>query len=280
MKSQPPVENKSPYFFVDASLGCSSIVMSTFPTETAMNLIPEFRGNAAELDAFLYAADQTKLKGNAAANFKRIKADTWNEVKTRLLHEFGDSLKLKTVGQQIETLRQGVNESFPRYKERAELLEGYLNAFEQKTKENLSYSKRMLRSHFITGLRKRSLRSLARLQKSLDFGELLNHLMEEYLNIENEEELERRLDALEQGSRHWRINTFSGDISDEKDYGDRNSKGKAPPPWANAAEAYPPSHFPHHTSGNAVYPSMWGPTAPLACRLIIIRGYRQYPLHT
>ena len=78
-----------------------------------MNLIPEFRGNAAELDTFLYAADQfkseipeggsdeplirivlTKLKGNAAAYFKRIKADTWNEVKTRLLHEFGDSLKL------------------------------------------------------------------------------------------------------------------------------------------------------------------------------------------
>uniref|UniRef100_A0A182XRR7 Uncharacterized protein n=1 Tax=Anopheles quadriannulatus TaxID=34691 RepID=A0A182XRR7_ANOQN len=32
VKSQPPVENKSPHFFVDASLGCSSIVMSTFPS--------------------------------------------------------------------------------------------------------------------------------------------------------------------------------------------------------------------------------------------------------
>ena len=106
------------------------------------------------------------------------------------MHEFGDSLKLETVGQQIETLWQGVNESFPRYKERAELLEGYLNAFDPKTKENLSYSKRMIRSHFITGLRNRSLRSLARLQKSLDFGELLNHLIEELLDIENEEKLE------------------------------------------------------------------------------------------
>ena len=56
-----------------------------------MNLIPEFRWNAAELDAFLYAADQSKseipeggsdeplirivlikLKSNSAAYFKRI----------------------------------------------------------------------------------------------------------------------------------------------------------------------------------------------------------------
>lgn len=80
-----------------------------FQVEHAIQLIPEFRGVAAELDAFMFQIDYfknligteqsqeplinvvlLKLKGPAAAYFKRIKAATIDEVKANLIREFGD----------------------------------------------------------------------------------------------------------------------------------------------------------------------------------------------
>lgn len=161
--------------------------MAEFPTEKAMQCIPEFRGAAAELDAFLFAVDYyakkipkngkhdelvqivlLKLKGPAAAYFKRIRGDTWEEVKENLEREFKPQFKLEELLQKIETLEQGVKESFQSYKDRALMLKERIDEYEGENEddpEKESYAERSLRIHFLGGLKNKDLKNLAKTQK-------------------------------------------------------------------------------------------------------------------
>jgi len=108
-----------------------------FPIKQAMLCIPEFNGDARDLDGFLYQIEyfanqipegeaeedlirtvMFKLKGKAAGFFNRILDDTWEKVKMKLIRQFGEKFDIEAIFQQVETLHQGVNEPFSEYKER------------------------------------------------------------------------------------------------------------------------------------------------------------------
>lgn len=225
-------------FYFDRRLMRKKRRMAEFPTEKAIQCIPEFRGVAAELDAFLYAADYfanlikkgeshapliqvvlLKLKGPAAAYFKRIKGDKWPEVKEKLEKEFGTNVKLEELFQKIETLEQGANESFQSYKDRVLTLKEYIDEYEKKDKqentkkgnskededdeeeeEEESFALRSLRIHFLGGLKNRNLKNLAKIQKTMSFEELLEYLEEECIDVEQIEDIEKRLQSAKLGS--------------------------------------------------------------------------------
>lgn len=193
-----------------------------FPTEKAIQVIPEFRGAAAELDAFIYqikhfaeiieklgendAAKEaetelihvvlSKLKGPAAIKFKNILADTWEDVRDNLRKEFGSSFKLEELFQKIETLEQGQQETFQSYKDRVLQFKKHIEEYE---KENFkdqtfeSYAQRSLRIHFLAGLKNRSLKNLAKTKKDESLEDLIDYLEEECIDVEQIEQIERRL---------------------------------------------------------------------------------------
>ena len=85
-----------------------------FPMKQAMLCIPEFNGDARDLDGFLYQIEyfanqipegeakedlirtvMFKLKGKAAGFFNRSLEDTWEKVKMKLIRQFGENLTSK-----------------------------------------------------------------------------------------------------------------------------------------------------------------------------------------
>ena len=108
-----------------------------FSKAEAIQCIPVFNGLKEELDAFIYHIEHflasipegethepliyvvlLKLRGKAAAAISRLKADTWPEVKSNLIREFGYNTPIETLLGKIETLRQNPDDSFQEYKNR------------------------------------------------------------------------------------------------------------------------------------------------------------------
>lgn len=209
-------------FFIQRNLDRLKMV---FPADKAMQFIPEFRGVAVELDAFLNAIEYyakkipkdgahdeliqivlLKLKGPAAIHFKRIKGETWPEIRACLEKEFGTNVKLEELMQQIETLEQGQNETFQSYKDRALTLKEHIDEYEPKKTENSaandeeeeeevkeSFAERSLRLHFLGGLKNRNLKNLAKTQKNRSFVELVEYLGDECIDVDQIEQIEKRL---------------------------------------------------------------------------------------
>ena len=186
-----------------------------FPLERAMLCIPEYNGNANDLDGFLYQVEffakqipageseedlirtvMFKLKGSAAGFFHRILDESWVKVKTNLIKLFGEKMSLEAIFQQVETLQQGGNEAFSAFKERVlKLKENIINADKNNTED--SYAIRNLKIHFLAGLRNSELQTLARMNKHLDFDELLDYLEDEVVQIEHMRKIETRLNRSE-----------------------------------------------------------------------------------
>ena len=119
-----------------------------FPKADAVQCIPEFNGSNDELQAFIYHIEHfakeipenesletliyviiLKLKGKAVTKINEIKADTWPEIKQNLRKEFGGYKSIYEVINEIETLRQGVDETFAVYKKRVLGLKEYLDLY-------------------------------------------------------------------------------------------------------------------------------------------------------
>ena len=108
-----------------------------FPTERAMMCIPDFHGKSKDLEGFLFLIDffakrspdgeseeeliqvvMIKLKRKAASLFNRIVDESWDNVKTNLIKQFGENVKVEAIFQQVETLQQEFNEPFTTYMHR------------------------------------------------------------------------------------------------------------------------------------------------------------------
>lgn len=197
-----------------------------FPTTKAIQCIPEFRGATVELDGFLFQIEHfanalpkkredqpdnpvntaereliyvvlSKLKGPAAAQFKRINAETWREVRDNLQKEFGDNLKLEEVFRKVETLEQGPTETFQSYKDRTLILKAHIDEYEKNherlNNDNETYAHRNLRLHFLGGLKNRNLKTLAKSHKGETLEDLMEYLEEECIDVEQIEHIEKRL---------------------------------------------------------------------------------------
>ena len=91
-----------------------------------------------------------KLKGNAASYFNRIKDDNWANVKANLIKVFSEKFSLEAIFQQVETLRQEVNEPFSDYKETAIRLKECIISNDAANSED-SYAQKNLKIHFLAG---------------------------------------------------------------------------------------------------------------------------------
>ena len=182
-----------------------------FPTNMAIQCIPEYTGVPAELDGFLYQANffakqipkgeseeplvqvvMMKMKGKAASLFNRIYAETWEEVKLNLVKLFYEKVNLEEIFHEVETLQQGLNEPFIKFKERALKLKEHIINHDHNTTED-SYAMKNLRIHFLAGLRDKNLKIQARLNKHLEFEELLEFLADEIVQLEQIQNIEERL---------------------------------------------------------------------------------------
>ena len=56
-----------------------------------------------------------KMKGKAASLFNRIYAETWVEVKIKLVKLFYEKVNLEEIFHEVETLQQGLNEPFIKF---------------------------------------------------------------------------------------------------------------------------------------------------------------------
>uniref|UniRef100_A0A2M4CWG1 Peptidase A2 domain-containing protein n=1 Tax=Anopheles darlingi TaxID=43151 RepID=A0A2M4CWG1_ANODA len=180
-----------------------------FPMELALRVVPEFTGRPRELDGFLYQLDSLaakipekestqdlvqvvlgKLRGSAANYFRRIRADTWEEVRARLKQEFGGNLKFEAVVQQVELLEQKKNEDFRSYKDRVLDLWEHLEDYKSSGEEG--YPLRLFRRHVVLGLRDSTLKAVAKSHRDLGVKELLELLEEEQEELELDEGMQRR----------------------------------------------------------------------------------------
>lgn len=255
-------------FIIQQKLDISK--MANFQVDKAMQVIPEYRGVTAELEGFLYAIDyfaskippnddhteliqvvMLKLKGPAAIHFKRIKGETWPEVRTCLEKQFGKNMKLEELMQQIETLEQGQGETFQSYKDRALTLKESIDEYEDKKanasvvdeeedEKKESYALRSLRLHFLGGLKNRNLRELAKTQKNKTFEEMTDYLGDECIDVEQIEQIEKRLrdmhlaeskrQALQgqnhfhQSNRNYRNNNNTGKFNQGQNQGFRGGQ--------------------------------------------------------
>ena len=91
-----------------------------------------------------------KLKGKAAAAIHKVRADTWQQVKQNLYKEFGENISIGAVIIQVETLRQGVYETFPKYKRRVLKIKRQIDYYENKCEKSCMIVS--LRLHCIAGL--------------------------------------------------------------------------------------------------------------------------------
>lgn len=189
--------------------------MAALKIEDAMQLIPEFRGDPLELDQFIHAVNYCakkipengehtellhvvllKLKGPAAGHFKRIKGNKWEDVRECLKKEFGTDIKIEELTQKIETLEQDRQETFQQYKNRVLNIKERLEEFKAHKKEELDedeFELKLLKQHFLAGLKNKNLKHLAKTQKDLCFEDLLDYLEQECIDDEQLEEVEKRL---------------------------------------------------------------------------------------
>ena len=140
-----------------------------FSKAEAIQCTPVFNGLKEELDAFIYHIEHflasipggethepliyvvlLKLKGKAAAAIRRLRADTWPEVKLNLIKEFGDNTPIETLLENIETLRQNSDESFQDYKNRTLHIKSKIDEYNGCESEVLSRHRKL---HCIGGLR-------------------------------------------------------------------------------------------------------------------------------
>lgn len=211
--------------------GTNANMAYEFPIENAMKFIPDYNGAPKELDGFLYQIDyfakqipdghseeelirivMLKLRGNAAGYFKRIVADTWDEIRNNLVKVFGERFHLEAIFHEVETLRQGFHEPYSSYKERVLMLKEHIMSSDTKNSED-SYAIKNLKIHFLAGLKNPELQTLARTNKHLDFDHLLEYLEEEVVQLEHIHMIEERLRKTEASSMNdgnTRYNTYSG----------------------------------------------------------------------
>ena len=212
-----------------------------FPKAEAIQCIPDFNGSKDELDAFIYQIEHfvvlipeganhdeliyvvlLKLKGKAAAAIRRIKAATWPEVKTNLMKEFGDLTPAEAVLEKIETLRQGPNESFHKYKIRVLGLKSDLQSYNDNDGQNCKAMDKNLRLHCIGGLRNRQLVQMAQGQREKSLEELMDYLEEQSAECEkiagNNERLRNleRQDTRQQGPSQGENNWFAKRSSNQQ----------------------------------------------------------------
>lgn len=211
----------------------SFIVNMVFNYEKAVKYIPDFRGDKEEVEGFIYQIEHiakdipkpasstpdpddpaviaeqelihivlSKLKGPALQHFKRIRAASWNQVRTNLRKEFGEDFKLEKLFRQIEMLAQEPKETFASYKNRVLIIKQGIDEFEngkyQIPIENDSYAQRNLKLHFIAGLNNQSLKNQARNKKTLDLEQLIKYLDEECVDVEQLEHIEERIKGAQQ----------------------------------------------------------------------------------
>lgn len=189
----------------------SKKMATEFSMKDAIKYIPEFKGVAEELDSFLFQCDSfakllsdedsdepliqvvlTKLKGPAAASFKRVFASTWDALRVNLIKEFGERISLEEVFEKVETLAQNQSESYLSYRNRALKLKDLIEELTGLCKED-SYAIKNLRIHFIAGLNNPELKTVARSKKHITFESLLDELEEECKEAETIRKIEGRL---------------------------------------------------------------------------------------
>ena len=240
-----------------------------FPKAEAIQCIPDFNGSKDELDAFIYQIEHfvvlipeganhdeliyvvlLKLKGKAAAAIRRIKAATWPEVKANLMKEFGDLTPVEAVLEKIETLRQGPNESFHKYKIRVLGLKSDLQSYNDNDGQNCKAMDKNLRLHCIGGLRNRQLVQMAQGQREKSLEELMDYLEEQSAECEkiaginerlrNLERLDTRQQGPSQGDNNWfakrSSNQQSNNGGNKQTYnGGPSRQFNSPPPRNNMA---------------------------------------------
>lgn len=190
------------------------IQIFNFLMKLAIQCIPDFHGAINELDPFLFQIDQfasqlpygvdeaslinvvlMKLKGRALDRTNKIRGKNWAETRENLIKEFSSVASVENILQKIETLEQGQNENFKNYKKRALNILNEISIIEQKDNIDGQFARRSLKIHFLGGLKNCNLKQLAKTQRDKNFTELLDYLDQEFIECEQIDDIERRLQA-------------------------------------------------------------------------------------
>uniref|UniRef100_A0A6M2DT41 Putative product n=1 Tax=Xenopsylla cheopis TaxID=163159 RepID=A0A6M2DT41_XENCH len=140
-----PSENARPTDnFSFASRGQSEDAVNTTALNLAIKLIPKFDGNPSELNKFLYTVDKirfgvnlatdaeitkiacTKLEG-PAFNYIRLSSELfWDDIRSLLLHKFGERRSLPELQLELVGLRQKQGQSVRSFANEIERLLGLM----------------------------------------------------------------------------------------------------------------------------------------------------------
>uniref|UniRef100_A0A2M4CWP3 Retrotransposon gag domain-containing protein n=1 Tax=Anopheles darlingi TaxID=43151 RepID=A0A2M4CWP3_ANODA len=234
------------------------IMTYVFPVEIAYRVIPDFSGEAEEVENFLAQADfiaslipatestiplvglvLSKLKGPALESRKKLQAKDWKSLRKLLVDEFKCEIRLEKVIHDLETLQQLPNESYKDYCKRSrkilDLMEQCEDGFSKKP-----YMQRSIRMHFLAGLRDKGLKNAAQQEKGGSFEELTKYLETVHQELDEIKELESRLKNFELSSKKKSDNqqqhSGRGANYDEKQYKfkryeDRYQNNDQKPKW-------------------------------------------------
>lgn len=188
-----------------------------------------------------------KLKGKAAAFINRIKADNWDDMKINLKEQFGISITVEEILQQIETLQQEFNESFKDYTNRALRIQECIDALEKQQGANqASFAEKSLKIHFIGGLRNSNLKQTAKTQRTSSFKELIKFLNVVHVECEQYESIEQRLQACK--SNRGQQQRGYQNISDNSNFNSNNQYNRD-----NRQGNYNGREFRHFNQNNSNY---------------------------
>uniref|UniRef100_A0A2M4ASP8 Retrotransposon gag domain-containing protein n=1 Tax=Anopheles triannulatus TaxID=58253 RepID=A0A2M4ASP8_9DIPT len=182
-----------------------------------MALIPEFGGTSDELELFIHQVDRAqqrygldseetvdivlaKLRGRAVAHYHRIKASSWEEMRSLLREEFGTRLSVEAIFHQTETLGQRSGESFRHYKDRARRIIEAVKTYAPENEALQEYACQHIKHHFVTGLHDENLKVLALMHHAYDLSQLMEYLDEVSENTDRVADATRRLRAGEKPS--------------------------------------------------------------------------------
>lgn len=197
-----------------------------FPMKAAIQCIPDFTGRPEELDSFFYQADVyyeliprdgdqkslinvvlMKMKDDAMRFVKRVKAETYLQVKENIMKEFGGRKTIEEIQVQIENFEQGFDESYKDYKERALKLLEDIEALDSK---DTAYAEKCLKIHFITGIKNRDLQISAKREKQKSFRELIQFLADENVECEQMAAIAKKLKVCRLAENKGKNSSFQG----------------------------------------------------------------------
>lgn len=196
-----------------------------FPMKEAIQCIPEFNGATDELEPFLVQIDHfaeqiptgesekpllnvvlMKLKGRAATFINRIKSEKWKDMMPKLQKVFGRQVTVEEILQQIETIEQGRNECFKDYVDRALRIKECIDEIEthknEEEEKKISFAERSLKIHFLGGLKNENLKQTAKAHRLQSFDELIDLLNEVYVECEQIDKIEQRLQSCRLDPQH------------------------------------------------------------------------------